>query len=56
MSPYQALETVGIVVRNYRGTFEEHAHLAECINVLSDVLKSNGLWQELKESEVIADA
>lgn len=56
MSPYQALETVGIVVRNYRGTFEEHAHLAECINVLSDVLKSNGLWQEPGESEEVTHA
>jgi hypothetical protein len=51
MSPYQALETVSIVVRNYRGTFEEHAHLAECLNVLINVLKSNDLWEEPKAEE-----
>jgi hypothetical protein len=52
MSPYQALETLGVLARSYKGTFEEHAHLTECLNVLINVLKSNNLWEEPKEEEV----
>lgn len=56
MSPTKALETLSIVARNYRGTFEEHAHLTECTNVLIEALKEANMWEEITESEVIADA
>lgn len=56
MSPYQALETLSLLARNYKGTFEEHAHLAQCTQVLIDALKQANIWEEPSQSEETAHA
>jgi hypothetical protein len=46
MSPTKALETLSTLARSYKGTFEEHAHLAECTAILIETLKVANLWEE----------
>jgi hypothetical protein len=49
MTPRQALETVGIVCRQFKGSFEEHQHIDECLTVLIKLLKAHGLDKEEQE-------
>lgn len=41
----KALETLATIARSYKGTFEEHAHIAECVSCLIELLKKNNLWE-----------
>lgn len=54
MNPTQALETLASLSRSYKGTAEEHYHLAMCVQLLIDTLKEADKWTEENKGE--ADA
>jgi hypothetical protein len=54
MNATEALETLASLSRSYKGTAEEHYHLAMCVQLLIDTLKETNKWTEPSNGE--ADA
>lgn len=49
ITPKKSLETLALVARQYKGTFEEHQHLDECLTALVRVLAAHGLDKDEPE-------
>lgn len=53
MSPTKSLELLAKIAQQYKGTFDDHAAIAEATVVLIKVLKDNQLWEQSNDEGTV---